>query len=103
MCPRTKLQLLDEAGERINAGIASKLATNPVVKVTGDNLDIYVCTGHKSLDRSNNDLHLFASNIIFNRIAKPQQYSIVADPYSIYKLQPERFFFSKEDTFNKLR
>jgi hypothetical protein len=68
MSPSSKLRLLDEAGELMNAGIASKVITNPLVKITGDNLDIYIRTGHQSLDRSNKDLHLFASNIIFSRV-----------------------------------
>ncbi|XP_060572948.1 uncharacterized protein LOC132730884 isoform X2 [Ruditapes philippinarum] len=92
MSPSSKLRLLDEAGELMNAGIASKVITNPLVKITGDNLDIYVRTGHQSMDRSNKDLHLFVSNIIFSRIAKPGQYSLVADPYPLSSLQPEMFF-----------
>ena len=64
----SKLRLLEEAGNRMETNIVLSLQKNPVVKITGDNLDIYVKTGHKSLERSNQDLHLFASNIIFSRV-----------------------------------
>jgi hypothetical protein len=64
----SKLKLLDEAGNRMETSVASTLQRNPIVKVNGDNPDIYVRTGHKSLERSNQDIHLFASNIIFSRV-----------------------------------
>lgn len=70
MSPTTKLRLLDEAGEHMSTGIVSKLVVNPLVKITGDNLDIYVRTGLQSPERSNKDLHMFASNIIFSRVSK---------------------------------
>jgi hypothetical protein len=70
----TKLRLLDEAGAMMDTAIVSKLQTNPLFKVTGDNLDIYIRTGHKSLEKSNTDLHLFASNAIFSRVCNLSLY-----------------------------
>ncbi|KAL4236167.1 hypothetical protein ACF0H5_004553 [Mactra antiquata] len=66
----SKLRLLDEAGNRMETSVASIVLKNPIVKITGDNLDIYVRTGHKSLERTNQDMHLFASNIIFSRVGR---------------------------------
>ncbi|XP_052224940.1 uncharacterized protein LOC127840570 [Dreissena polymorpha] len=68
MSTSSKLRLLDEAGEMLEDNIARSLRKNPLIKITGDNLDIYVRTGHHSLDRHNKDLHTFASNIIFSRV-----------------------------------
>uniref|UniRef100_A0A8W8MKD7 Uncharacterized protein n=1 Tax=Magallana gigas TaxID=29159 RepID=A0A8W8MKD7_MAGGI len=39
------------------------------MKITGDNVDVYVRTSSLNRERRNKDLHLFASNIIFSRIA----------------------------------
>ncbi|KAH3856944.1 hypothetical protein DPMN_099540 [Dreissena polymorpha] len=68
MSTSSKLRLLDEAGEMLEDNIARSLRKNPLVKITGDNLDIYVRTGHHSLDRHSKDLHMFAANIIFSRV-----------------------------------
>ena len=45
------------------------MAPNPLVKITGDNLDLYVRTNHVSSENRNKDLHMFTSNIILPRIA----------------------------------
>jgi hypothetical protein len=37
--------------------------------IVGDNVDVYVKTSSLNRERRNKDLHLFASNIIFSRIA----------------------------------
>jgi hypothetical protein len=46
------------------------LRRNPLAKVTGDNLDVYIKRDIISGMNRNKDIHLFASNIIFPRIAK---------------------------------
>jgi hypothetical protein len=40
------------------------------LKVTGDNLDVYIKRNIISGMNKNKDIHLFASNIIFPRISK---------------------------------
>ena len=47
--------------------------------VAGDNLDIYVKTSHLSKDKSDRDLHLFTSNIIFSRVASVDMSNIVCN------------------------
>lgn len=49
--------------------ITESLKSNPLVKITGDNLDIYVKTSKLTSEKRNQDLHLFTSNVIFSRIA----------------------------------
>ena len=39
--------------------------------MAGDNLDIYIKTAHERQTTSNTDLHLFATNLIFSRVATP--------------------------------
>ncbi|XP_060578320.1 uncharacterized protein LOC132735396 [Ruditapes philippinarum] len=90
----TKLRLLDEAGAMMDTAIVSKLQTNPLFKVTGDNLDIYIRTGHKSLEKSNTDLHLFASNAIFSRVAKPGVFNTARVSRPLHTLYPYMFFLS---------
>ena len=68
MSTTTKLRLLDEASGIMDKGIVSRLQKSPLVKITGDNLDMYIRTGQKSLEKSNRDLHLFTSNVLFNRV-----------------------------------
>ncbi|XP_053386739.1 uncharacterized protein LOC128550851 isoform X2 [Mercenaria mercenaria] len=92
LCTTSKIRLLEEAGESMEKNIARELVNNPLVKITGDNLDIYIKTGHRSLDRSNKDLHLFASNIIFSRIAKPGIYSTSVRHTPLERIRPEMFF-----------
>ncbi|KAH3778332.1 hypothetical protein DPMN_179787 [Dreissena polymorpha] len=68
MSTSSKLRLLDEAGEKLEDNITRSLRKNPCVKITDNNLDIYVRTGHHSLDRRNKDLHMLALYIIFSRV-----------------------------------
>lgn len=91
MSASTKLRLMDEAADRMSNGIADHLNKNPLVKVTGDNLDIYIRTGHKSLERSNQDLHLFASNVLFCRIATPGLLSNTPLQRSLESITPDLF------------
>ncbi|XP_060586522.1 ATP-dependent DNA helicase RecQ-like [Ruditapes philippinarum] len=83
--------VLDEAGNGSDLGIVSELKNNPIIKVTGDNLDIYVRTDHKSLDKHKKDLHLFASNIIFSRIAQPHMYSLRENSIPLSNLTSDLF------------
>jgi hypothetical protein len=46
------------------------LRRNPLAKVTGGNLDVYIKRDIISGMNRNKDIHLFASNTIFPRIAK---------------------------------
>ncbi|KAH3695869.1 hypothetical protein DPMN_083327 [Dreissena polymorpha] len=69
MSTTTKLRLLDEASGIMDKGIVSQYCrSHPLVNKTGDNLDMYIRTGQKYLEKSNRDLHMFASNVLFNRV-----------------------------------
>ncbi|CAG2199887.1 unnamed protein product [Mytilus edulis] len=86
----SKIRLLDEAANNAEKAIVKELQTNPLVKITGDNLDIYVSANHQSTEKLNKDLHLFASNIIFSRLAGPDLDN--RNPQLILQnLHPERF------------
>ncbi|KAH3814500.1 uncharacterized protein LOC127835962 [Dreissena polymorpha] len=94
MSTTTKLRLLDEASSIMDKGIVSRLQKSPLVKITGDNLDMYIKTGQQSLEKSNRDLHLFASNVLFNRIASPDKYSLVPTRTPLTDLKAEMFLLS---------
>ncbi|XP_050399680.1 uncharacterized protein LOC126816910 [Patella vulgata] len=49
--------------------IIDKLKFNPLIKITGDNLDVYIKASQLFTDKRNKDLHMFVSNVIFSRIA----------------------------------
>jgi len=66
------------------------LKEQPMVKVTGDNLDLMIRTQHQASDHCHQDLHLFTSNIISHRVPLYN----VSDCNPIIKLQnitPENF------------
>jgi hypothetical protein len=67
----SKVRLQDEAVQQTQETLVNSLRANPLVKITGDNLDMYIKTGHQSTEKQHKDLHLFASNIMFTRIATP--------------------------------
>ncbi|KAH3843149.1 hypothetical protein DPMN_116657 [Dreissena polymorpha] len=89
MSTTTKLRLLDEASSIMDKGIVSRLQKSPLVKITGGNLDMYIKTGQQSLEKSNRDLHLFASNI-----ASPDKYSLVPTRTPLTDLNAEMFLLS---------
>ena len=66
--PWSKLQLLDKCAEVSETQIVEALKKNPVCKITGDNLDVFVRTQHQSSDKQHKDMHLFTSNIIISRL-----------------------------------
>ena len=70
LSPSSKLRLEDEACSSSKTFIIEMLRRNPLAKVTGDNLDVYIKRNIISGMNKNKDIHLFASNIIFPRIAK---------------------------------
>jgi len=70
LSPSSKLRLEDEACSSSKKIIIEMLRRNPLAKVTGDNLDVYIKRDIISGMNKNKDIHLFASNIIFPRIAK---------------------------------
>ena len=67
----SKQRLIKEAGEISQNLLTEYLEDNPLLKITGDNLDVYIKTRCKTVDKSNSDLHLFASNAISTRLASP--------------------------------
>ncbi|XP_069124032.1 uncharacterized protein [Argopecten irradians] len=65
-----RLKFQDSVNESSNKLLVDHLKKNPLIKITGDNLDIYVKTSQINTERRNQDLHLFTSNIIFSRLAR---------------------------------
>jgi len=64
-----KFSILDEASAVSHQQIVESIIVNPLVKITGDNLDMYIHTSHMSSEKQNRDLHLYTSNLIFSRVA----------------------------------
>ncbi|CAG2188523.1 unnamed protein product [Mytilus edulis] len=62
-----RLRLQDSAQEKNLKLLTENLKTQPLVKITGDNLDTYVRTSNLGIDNRNKDLHLFTSNVLFSR------------------------------------
>ncbi|KAL5013812.1 hypothetical protein ScPMuIL_008082 [Solemya velum] len=52
-------RLQDSAQEKTLKLVTETLKSQPLVKITGDNLDFYVKTSNLGTDRRNKDLHLF--------------------------------------------
>lgn len=65
-----RLKFQDSVNESSNKLLVDHLKKNPLIKITGDNFDIYVKTSQINTERRNQDLHLFTSNIIFSRLAR---------------------------------
>lgn len=63
-----KLKLLDKAADTSKHLLVESIKQNPQIKITGDNLDMYVRTNHQRLDNDNKDIHWFASNVIGTRL-----------------------------------
>ncbi|CAG2230058.1 unnamed protein product [Mytilus edulis] len=64
----SKLRILEKAGETSKNLLVEKLKTNPRMKITGDNLDMYIKTNHQRQDNDNKDIHWFASNAFLSRL-----------------------------------
>jgi hypothetical protein len=62
--------ILTKESSSSKKNIIEMLRRNPLAKITGDNLDVYIKRDIVSGMNKNKDIHLFASNIIFPRIAK---------------------------------
>ncbi|CAG2194770.1 unnamed protein product [Mytilus edulis] len=63
-----KLRILDKAVLASHNMLVEAIRTNPLMKITGDNLDMYIRTNHQRTDNSNQDIHWFASNAFFTRL-----------------------------------
>ncbi|CAC5405408.1 unnamed protein product [Mytilus coruscus] len=63
-----KLRILDKAVIASHNMLVEAIRTNPLMKITGDNLDMYIRTNHQRTDNSNQDIHWFASNAFFTRL-----------------------------------
>ena len=66
-CPG-KVKILDKAADTTKALFTEQIKDNPRVKITGDNLDMYIRTNHQRQDNSNTDIHWFASNAVSCRL-----------------------------------
>lgn len=60
--------LLKLLGEHFADIVIERVKSGSVFRVTGDNWDLKVLKGHTRKDIQNDDLHLFASNLIENRV-----------------------------------
>ncbi|XP_048244381.1 uncharacterized protein LOC124126857 isoform X2 [Haliotis rufescens] len=68
--PTTKLRMMAQAVTQTKLNIVRSLQCNPLIKITGDNLDVYIRSSKVgSTKNDNKDLHMFASNIIFSKFA----------------------------------
>ncbi|XP_076116504.1 uncharacterized protein LOC143083974 [Mytilus galloprovincialis] len=67
----SKQRLIEECGKNSNKKLTDYLEGSPLLKITGDNLDIFIKPSCQSVEKSNYDLHLFASNAISCRAATP--------------------------------
>ncbi|XP_052098862.1 uncharacterized protein LOC127733557 [Mytilus californianus] len=63
-----KLRILDKAVIALHNMLVEAIRTYPLMKITGDNLDMYIRTNHQRTDNSNQDIHWFASNAFFTRL-----------------------------------
>ncbi|XP_014667952.1 PREDICTED: uncharacterized protein LOC106809399 [Priapulus caudatus] len=68
-----------------------ELRKNPLIKITGDNLDMKVKTGSQAVDNPHKDHHFFVSNVIFSRIAKPDMSNKSPTPFDGKDIEPEGF------------
>jgi hypothetical protein len=96
MNPRSKTALLDETSDMNEKLIMQMIAVNPLVKITGDNLDFYVRTGHTSSENQNKDLHMFTSNILFSRVATMDMNNSPIQ-YDVSKITPQQCLLNMEE------
>lgn len=73
------------------------MKANPYVKITGDNLDIYIRSQSQSSERGNNDLQMFTRNIIFARIPSYHILSNIRPQVRLECLLPNVFFMTEAD------
>ncbi|CAC5371189.1 unnamed protein product [Mytilus coruscus] len=64
-----KLRIFDKAVVASHNMLVEAIRTNPLMKITGDNLDMYIRTNHQRTDNSNQDIHwkgIDAEMFVFN-------------------------------------
>ncbi|KAL5017472.1 hypothetical protein ScPMuIL_007061 [Solemya velum] len=69
LSPERRQRLQDSAQEKTLKLVTETLKSQPLVKITGDNLGIYVKTSNLGINRRNKDHHLFTSYVLFSRVA----------------------------------
>ncbi len=98
---RSKLNILETCGTVSRKNTVQAIKSRSYVKITGDNLDMYVRTQHQASDRSHRDLHLFTSNLITHRL--PLQEVPNAPPIvDVTRLTPEDFLPSVQEKHHLL-
>lgn len=66
LSPSSKALLLNDANESSRSLIVEKLRGNPIPKIVGDNLDVYVKSTNPAQTQ---DLHLFNTIMVFPRVS----------------------------------
>lgn len=64
------------------------------MKITGDNVDVYVRSTSQSTEKGNRDLHMFARNIIFARIPVYHLVSAIKPHVRLECLVPNMFLLT---------
>lgn len=90
---KSKLNILESCGSVSRKNTVQAIKTKPHVKITGDNLDMFIRTQHQASDHSHKDLHLFTSNLITHRLPL-QDVSNVTPVVDLSTVTPEHFLLS---------
>mgnify|MGYP001553681566 CR=1 FL=1 len=98
MSTSRKVPILDECREQTNRNIVQALQHNPLVKITGDNLNMTVKRSQETSTQGHEKLDCFTSNMIFSRVATHTR-DISNNPPMINEknITPDKFVPSKEE------
>ena len=69
MSQTSKIRILDDIGGYFADILEKSVKSGQSLRSTGDNWDISVMSSHMRKGVSNKSMHLFASNIILNRLS----------------------------------
>ena len=101
MSQRTKIRLLDEIGGHFADILAKSVQGGSTLRGTGDNWDMTILLSHMRQGISNKSMHLFASNMIVNRLSFSHLDNTA--PKSDIKNLPRETFLPNRDEIRVLR